>query len=379
MAKAEIVHPSELTDTEIVSWLRLQSGAPEFGSPLLGPGFALAVGAVRPDARVAVWREGRRAVGFLGFHRAGGGFARPIGAPFSDYQALISGPSFPPLREALDQAGLQGLRLTGLVDPHGVVQGDLEPVSAHHIDLSAGGEAYFASLWSGSRNRWRNFKRYSRRLAQEFGPLEVRAPDRSQAAFEALIDWKRQQLAGTGLHDFTAAAWVRELMQRLFDASDEAFGGLMISLYAGDRPVAAHFGVRQGGWYHPWLGAYDPELAGFSPGTVHQVMAAAAAAGIGVHTYDLGPRADRSKSMFANSGVTVSEGVVATDRLSAVLAAGASRLLGHAPGPLAVIERARKRWDHIAAVELTFGRRVSGVARAVRVLNRRMRAWSKAA
>jgi CelD/BcsL family acetyltransferase involved in cellulose biosynthesis len=379
LPKADIIHPSELTDTEIVAWLKLQSGAPELGSPLLGPGFALAVGAVRPDARVAIWREGRRSAGFLGFHRAGGGFARPIGAPFSDYQALISGPGFPPAHQALEAAGLHGMRLTGLVDPHGVFPAALEPVAAHRIDLSAGCGGYLESLRAGSRNRWRNFKRYSRRLSGEVGPLELRAPDRSEETFEILLDWKRRQLAGTGLHDFTAAAWVRALMQRLFETGGRAFGGLMITLYAGDRPVAAHFGVRQGGWYHPWLGAYDPDLAGFSPGTVHQVLAAAAAAGIGVHTYDLGPRADRSKAAFANQAVTVGEGVVAGDGLSATLAAGAGRFLSHAPGPLALVERARKRWDHVAAVELTFGRRVSGMARAVRALDRRMDAWSKAA
>jgi CelD/BcsL family acetyltransferase involved in cellulose biosynthesis len=377
--KADIIHPSELTATEIVAWRRLQSDAPGLGSPLLGPGFAQAVGAVREDARVAVWREGRRSVGFLGFHRAGGGLARPIGAPFSDYQALISRPGFPPATEALEAAGLSRMRLSGLLDPHGVFPGDFAEVAAHRIDLSLGAQAYLDSLWAGGRNRWRNYKRYSRRLAREIGPLELRAPDHSQAAFDALLGWKRRQLAGTGLHDFTAASWVRELMQRLFETREEGFSGLMISLYAGDRPVAAHFGVRQDGWYHPWLGAYDPELAPFSPGMVHQVLAAAGAAGIGIHTYDLGPRADRSKAMFANRAVTVGEGVVAGTRYSASLAAGAGRLLSLAPGPFGLVERVRRRWEHVAAVELTFGRRMSGMARAAAALNRRIDAWSRAA
>ena len=299
MAKADIIHPSELTAIETVAWLRLQSGAPELGSPLLGPGFAQAVGAVRPDARVAIWRDGRRSAGFLGFHPTVGGFARPIGAPFCDYHALISGPNFPPAAEAMQAAGLNGMQLTGLVDPHGLYPAGLEQISAHRIDLALGGEA---------------------------------------------------------------------------------FGGLMIGLYAGDRPVAAHFGVRQDGWYHPWLGAYDPELAGFSPGLVHQVMAAAAAAGIGIDTYDLGPRADRAKAMFANTTVTVGQGVVAAgDSLHGALAVRTGRLLSHASGPLGLVDRMRRRWDHVAAVELTLGGRVAGMARAVGSLNRRMDAWSKAA
>lgn len=379
MPKAEIIHPSALTDTEIVAWRRLQLDAPELGSPLLGPGFAQAVGAVRQDARVAVWREGRRSVGFLGFHRVGRQSARPIGAPFSDYQSLISGPGFPSAAEALDGAGLSRMRLSGLLDPHQIFPDRLDPVAAHRIDLAAGAEAYLETLWAGGRNRWRNFKRYSRRLAREFGPLDLRAPDHAQDTFERLLGWKRTQLAGTGLHDFTAASWVRELMQRLFETQDAGFGGLMISLYAGDRPVAAHFGVVQDGWYHPWLGAYDPELASFSPGMVHQVLAAVGAAGIGVHTYDLGPRADRSKTMFANTSVMVGEGVVTGARHSSSLAAGASRLISRAPGPFGLVERVRRRWEHVAAVELTFGRRMSGMALAAAALNRRIDAWSKAA
>ena len=339
MLKAEIVHPSELTSAETAAWSRLQSDAPELGSPLLGPGFA-----------------------------------RPIGAPFSDYQSLVSAPSFPLAFEALEAAGLGGIRLTGLIDPHQVFQNDLKPVIAHRIDLSAGGEAYLTGLWSSSRNRQRNFNRYSRRLVDEIGPLNIRAPDTSAATFEALFAWKRRQLAGTGLHDFTSAPWIQGLMRRLFETPDEAFGGLLVSLYAGDRPVAAHFGVRQDGWYHPWLGAYDPDLAAYSPGLVHQALAAAAAATIGIHTYDLGPRADRSKAMFANAAVEVREGVAVGASLPVAIAVRSGQFLSQG-----LVERARKRWDHIAAVELTLGGRLVGMARAAGALSRRIDAWSKAA
>ncbi|HEY5411004.1 MAG TPA: GNAT family N-acetyltransferase [Caulobacteraceae bacterium] len=379
MVKVQVAHPSELTPTDLDAWSRLQADAPEFGSPLLGPGFARAVGDIRRDARVAIWREGGQAIGFLGFHRTLGGFARPIGAPFSDYQALVSAPGFPAPAEALKAAGVQGVRLTGLVDPHRVFPEPLETVLAHQIDLSAGAEAYFAELWAGSRNRWRNYKRYSRRLERQIGPLRVAAPDCSAAMFDTLLAWKQRQLAATGLHDFTTSPWVREMLERLFQTREESFGGLMISLYAGDRPVAAHFGVRQGNWFHPWIGAYDPELAGFSPGVVHQLMAAEAAAGLGVQTYDLGPRADRSKTMFANRAVPVRVGLAASGSLTAQLAAGSERLLDRPLAGFGLLGRMRNRWDHIAAVEQTAGGRIAGVWRAAAALNRRVDAWSRAA
>ena len=373
----ELLHPSELGPGELKAWTAKQAETPAFGSPLLGPAFASLVGGIRRDARVAIWRDGRRASGFLGFHRTLGGFARPIGSPFSDYHALIAGPDFGDPAEALKAAGLQGVRLTGLVDPYGHFSDALEPVLAHHIDLSAGADAYFDGLWSASRNRWRNYKRYSRRLEHQIGPLRMAAPDRSAEAFETLLAWKRRQLTATGLHDFTASPWVSALFHRLFELPSAEFGGLMITLYAGDRPVASHFGVRQGGWYHPWIGAYDPDLAGFSPGVVHQVMATAAAAGIGVTIYDLGPRADRSKTMFANAAVTVHEGLAAGASLPARLAAGSERMLERSAG-LGLVGRVRKRWEHVAAVELTFPGRIAGMARAAGALNRRMEAWTRA-
>lgn len=380
MVTVQVAHPSELTQADLDAWSRLQAGAAEFGNPLLGPAFARLVGDVRQDAQVAVWR-GRdgEPVGFLGFHRALGGFARPIGAPFSDYQALVSAPGFPSAAEAMRTVGVRGMRLTGLVDPHGVFPGDLETLVAHRIDLSRGADAYFAQLWAASRNRWRNHKRYSRRLHQQIGPLRAVAPDTSPAMFAKLLDWKSRQLAATGLHDYTGSPWIRELLERLFDRPDPSFGGLMISLYAGDRPVAAHFGVRQGGWFHPWIGAYDPELAGFSPGVVHQVMAAGAAAEAGLTTYDLGPRADRSKAMFANATATVRTGLAAAGSLTARLAAGSDRLLDQPPSGFGLLGRMRNRWDHIAAVELTVGGRITGVWRAAAALNRRVDAWSRAA
>jgi CelD/BcsL family acetyltransferase involved in cellulose biosynthesis len=374
----EVIHPSELGPGEFRAWSSLQAAAPEFGNPLLGADFAALVGELRADARVAIWRDGRRAAGFLGFHRTVGGFARPIGAPFSDYHALVSAPGRTRVQLDLADAGLQGVRLTGLLDPHGVFDQRLETVVAHQIDLSAGSDAYLSGLWQASRNRWRNFKRYSRRLVEELGPLRIEALDLSQPTFASLMAWKRRQLAATGLHDFTTSPWVTRLFRRLFETPDPDFGGLMISLYAGDRPVAAHFGVRQGDWYHPWIGAYDPELASFSPGIVHQVMAAEAAEGLGVRIYDLGPRADHSKSMFANSSTIVRQGLVTGGGLQARVAVASERMLGP-HGRLSFLGHVRNRWDQVSAVELGPGGRIAGIARAAGALHRRIDAWPRPA
>src|SRR5580698_7435112 len=88
--EAELVHPSDLTADDVAAWRALQAAELTLANPLLGVEFAQAVGAVRADARVAIFRRGGRTIGYLAHHRRPGGFARPIGAPFCDYHGLVS-------------------------------------------------------------------------------------------------------------------------------------------------------------------------------------------------------------------------------------------------------------------------------------------------
>ena len=63
MLRLETLHPSELTDADIVAWRRLCASRPEFSSPLMGPDFARAVGAVQPDIALeacAIFKAGHR-------------------------------------------------------------------------------------------------------------------------------------------------------------------------------------------------------------------------------------------------------------------------------------------------------------------------------
>jgi len=359
---ADVLRPSALSSGDIAAWRRLQALEPAFGNPLLGVDFAQAVGEVRPDARVAVFRRGDEAVGFLAHHRRPSGFARPIGAPFSDYHALISD-ARAPLRqgEALEAAGIDRMRLTGLVDPfHGMDDGVTERTWAHRIVLTDTAETYLDELGRGSRNRLKNHRRYRRGLEQAIGPVRLVAGDRDPAAFERLVAWKRRQIDLTGVHDFLGVDWTVALMRRLFETHTPGFEGLMISLYAGKRLVASHFGVRQGDWFHPWLGAFDPDLRAYSPGLVHQIEAIGAMPELGLRTYDLGPSNDHWKQMFTSGGVSIGSGLATRSSLSGQIARAGDQVW-RAP----LIGGLRARLDQIASLELTLGGRLQGAAHAV--------------
>lgn len=372
MRDAQTLHPADLSAYDIATWRAIAAAEPAFASPLLGPDFALAVGAVRPDARVAVWRRDGEAVGFLPHHLKAGGLARPIGAPLSDYHALISRqPAV--MGEALAEAGLGALRFTGLIDPHG---GFAVAVRAQHvayvIDLEHDAEAYLEALRAQSPKRFKNYRRLQSKVSRELGDLTLSAPDHDRAAFDQLIAWKREQLDRTGAHDFLAPAWTERLMENLFGTTEGDFRGLMITLRVDGRLVAGHFGVRLGDVYHPWIAATDPQMGAFSVGQLFLLQAIAAMPELGLRTYDLGPGHDHYKAPYALTQRQIGEGTalaVGAAGWRPRLGEGAWRLAGAGCGPLA--SRVRRRFETISDVELTLGGRVRGLANAVAAKARR--------
>lgn len=55
-------------------------------------------------------------------------------------------------------------------------------------------------------------------------------------------------------------------MHDLFENRTGALKGCMITLRAGEELVAAEFGPREAEAFHPWIIAYNPEMARYSPG-----------------------------------------------------------------------------------------------------------------
>lgn len=366
MLTAQTLHPSELEASDIAAWRGFCVAGGPFDNPLLWPDFALAVGDVREDARVAVWRRDGVPVGFLAYHLRPGAFGRPIGAPFSDYHALV-GELDLNVGEALALVGLSAYRFTGLIDPAGAFQsaagGGQE---GFLIKLESGAEDYLETLRAASPKRFKNYRRLDSKLGREVGDLKIVAPDHSQAAFDAMIEWKRDQLRRTGMHDFLRPDWSLSLLQSLFERREGEFQGLMIGLYAGDELVAVHFGVRGGGVYHPWLASTSPEHATWSPGQVYLLRAIAAMPGLGLTTYDLGLGHDHYKKPYALSMRPVTSGL-ATAAGSVGQAAKVSERAWQMAGAegKGLVGRLRRRMDLIATVELSLAGRARGFAEAI--------------
>lgn len=365
MLIAESHHAAALSAEDVAAWRALCAAHPAFASPLLGADFTQTVAEVRDDARVAIWRREGRAVGFLPHHLRPGGFARPIGSPFSDYHALISdGPIDGPA--ALAVAGLSAFRFTGLVDPFGVFA-DQTTARSHGFVIALDGSAddYLEALRAQSAKRFKNYRRLTSKIEREVGELTIKAPDTSQDAFDLLLDWKQAQLNRTGLHDFLAADWARELLVRLYAQRTGDFQGMVFGLYAGGRLIAGQFGVRLGEVFHPWIASTDPQMGAWSPGQLFFLQAIAAMPAAGLTVYDLAGGHEHYKRPFALSTRQIGEGVA-----TAASAAGRTARMSEAAWALAGANRdgptasLRRRLDIIAATELSLAGRAKGLAAA---------------
>lgn len=357
----EAFHPAQLSASDILAWRALCASRPGLDSPLLGPDFARAVGAVRTDARVAVWRQDDEAVGFLAYHHRPGGYARPIGAPLSDYHGPVSSRPLD-VAAGLAQVGIHAYRFSGLVDPDGLLADAYAgQASAWVIELDQSAEDYLEALRARSPKRFKNLRRLSSKITRELGPLRLSAPETDPQAFHALLRWKQEQIARTGVHDFLAPSWTRALLENFMSSPTGELQGLMICLYAGDRLLAGQMGVRVGAVFHPWIASVDPQMSEWSPGHLFLLQAIGAMPSLGLETYDLGASHDHYKKPYALGARTIHSGTLASGG-----ARGAGERLwtlcgAQGSGP---VGRLRRRLDVICASELTLSGRARGLADA---------------
>ena len=301
MLTAETVHPADLGPFEIAEWRAWLAATPALRSPLLGPEFALAVGEVRRDTWVAVLKRDGRTAGFLAFHRAWDGHARPVGAPFSDYHSLITEPGVRiGLEEALRAARVRRLRYHSALDPQGVFKPSAwERQEGYAVDLQGRSPAeYCEALRQRSPKNPRRWRQLMNKLEREQGPIELVAADPDRSALDLALGWKSDQLHRTGLYNVLKPRWARRLIDNLYAAQGQPFGGMLITLRVGGRPIAAVFGPRQGAAYHTWIAAFDPAFAIYRPGRLIHVQAFAKMDEIGLDLFDMGPTHGHWKKSF---------------------------------------------------------------------------------
>ena len=128
MLQCETISPAALTAADRDAWISLAQ-ATGLASPLLHPDFAIAVAKVRDDVRVALYRDRKGLAGVFAYHRRPGGFARPIGAAFSDLHAILTRPDIDqPVAELLRLAGISRARFPAVYTGNAASPEGMEPV-----------------------------------------------------------------------------------------------------------------------------------------------------------------------------------------------------------------------------------------------------------
>ncbi|MCT9077351.1 GNAT family N-acetyltransferase [Streptomyces fulvoviolaceus] len=307
-----IHRPEELSTELRRAWHRAMDDSPDYANPFLAPEFAAGVGRYRAGARVAVLHEHAEPVGFLPYERNSFGVGRAIGLGLSDAQALVHRPGVTwDTQELLKACGLSVFEFDHLVEeqkPFGrhVTGTFASPV----IDLKDGdGDDGYAEWLRGAYpGLAKTTLKKERRLARDLGEMRFVFDERDPRALPTLMRWKSAQYRRTGRMDRFARPWIVDLVNHLYQVREEHFTGVLSVVYAGDRPVAAHFGPRSRTVFAPWFTAYDPELRYYSPGLIMHLRMAQAAGRDGVRLMDLGRGDKEWKDWLKTRELRVGEG-----------------------------------------------------------------------
>lgn len=309
--------PGELRAADRAAWTALQSkahlnGSPGLANPFLSPEFALAVGRTRRGVRIAVVREDAEPAAFLPFQRTAAGVGRAVGLGVSDCQGMVHRPGFVwDAQELLRTCGLAVWEFDHLVQGQTPFEaGASGTFPSPVMDVDQGYEEYLRRLRDRSPKFTRTTLAKERKLGRDAGELRYVHDERDPAVLRTLMGWKSAQYRRTGRSDRFAHDWITQLVQQLFHTRAEPFAGILSVLYAGERPIAAHFGLRTDRVLACWFPAYDQEFAKYSPGLVLHLRMAEAAAADGIAHLDLGRGRKEYKDSLKTRDLYVSEGWV---------------------------------------------------------------------
>lgn len=323
----QIVAFDALGTAEMDAWHLLRAANPHLDSPYFHPGFAGAVHASGRRVDVVVGRDHRGEVrALLPVHRDRS-LLRPVGWPGADFQGpvLAPGTSFPVAK--LLSGGVRGFAFDHLLEPAPDFARWVESSRpSPYLDVSGGLAGYLGRASRSGKDNMGQARRRTAKLEQSHGAVRFVADSLDEADLVEVVRLKRAQYATTGARDYFAEPDRMALVTRLLRTRGTEFAGVLSTLHAGGRLVAAHFGIRAGTVLHWWFPVYDPDFSAYSPGWMLLRELVAACPGLGVDRLDLGRGDDEYKRRAKTGETQVSQGLVARTGARTVLR-GARRSL----------------------------------------------------
>src|SRR5690349_24014777 len=169
----QVVHPLDLSASDVAQWEALQLAGDDSISPFLTPGYAAALGRIHDDIRVAVVEEAGKTCCYFPFSVRAGGVATTVARGLSDRSGFVAHPDFQfNMRTLLAKCKLSGWDFTNL--PSGQTPPSARFVvaeSAPFLDLRGGYEAYIDQCKKRSKNVVQSTMRKQRKMSREVGEI----------------------------------------------------------------------------------------------------------------------------------------------------------------------------------------------------------------
>ena len=273
----------------------------------------MAVGAVCEGVEVGIIEENGKVAAYFPFQRSVRSIGIPAGGILSDYQGLICRPLF----EFNPSELVKGCHLSAWDFDHLLgSQTCFMPFHQHHgksplIDLSEGYEAYVEERRATGSEQIKKCRNMVRRIERELGSLRFVSHSEDADLLQQVLSWKSQQYVVSSKHDLCSFEWVRSIIRRIHATQTKEFAGVLSALYAGDRLLAGHFGMRSRTVWHYWFPAYSAEYAKYSPGLILLLKMAEHAEQFGLRTIDLGGGLSLYKERLMNASIPLASGSVA--------------------------------------------------------------------
>ena len=348
-----VQNPSQMSETDWAAWSDMRANNPDLQSPYFHPDYTRLLSELRPDVRI-VCRYGSDGSPEAFLPIQGQRFARPVGAPMSDYHAIITHSEDISYDDLLSLTGIGAYHYSCATDTTRLRRPQVLSTNATAaIDIDSTAEAWRAERDGSYRRHLKSNRRRTRKAEDDIGPKRVELFSRDIDVYAALLKWKREKFAQTGKYDVLSADWTQALIRRLWERGAKA--GLrcdMHALYFGDRLAAIDLGLSDGHVFHSWMVAYDDDLSEYAPGIQLLEGLIDATPETGYRRIDMGEGLGGYKRHYASASREVASGLVALSgaagRLSRIYAATERWGVGplkDAPGKL------RRRYSQIAACE----------------------------
>lgn len=369
--KFELYRPRDLSAEQWQIYAALRDARAIYDDPFFDPDFARLVGEVREDTRIGFASDKQGVFAIWALHLRPGNWARPVGAPFSDWNGpILAEDTAISAREILAGFDISGLTTQGFL-PDGFAKEDgLDRVGANMTDLSQGWDAFIADQKRCWPKHFKKMRRVYRNIERDFSNMRLEWDDDNEKSFERLLALKQEQFTRTGLHNVLGAPWTQDLFDRLKHFEGPRLRSRLTSLYFDNELAAAEFNLQSDTVLHGWITAFDQKFGKYSPGNILVQEELEIMAHEGLHLYDAGPGLDHYKRHYANMQMPIEMGVLSGGdaQMHVSRMAGQVWRLGEQimPAPAReVMARARRRMDQIASVDTTFSGRANGLLSAL--------------